>query len=221
MNDQRIESLRTGALSIVEDACDGNLPYGYRLRFHDAFAAAFSPRAGHSRWSILGYIVASETLTRWTTVVVSDEERIVPQKLLDVCRQAILRTEQRHVLRERWGALHPQVDLAFHAYMDAPGCVSHSYAPYAALAACDEALKPEWPEHSAYCFEDTEYDIEPFLLDSHAFAAMDAAGPVWTPDSRDQRRTFWLHWIKHVMPMVLGTEREAFKALEASRPWKP
>jgi len=189
---------RDGEITVRRSA-DGNLPFRYRFGVRTLLKALFP---GQKRYALLCYRSVQETMPRWRSIEMEPLYHRVPDRLLHICRSAILDLEEYEHLRQEVGNLWTYVADASLMSAEALADPSKpSFAPYSAATAAGASLGS--PDESIYTPEDTDFSIEPDLLDTHAYVAMDFAGCLWNENSDPQaRRAYWLRFIKQDAPEI-------------------
>lgn len=163
---------------------------------------------GPLRRTVLGVLVAEETLPKWDRLEdVAEVFRDLPYKILAYCRRVIIGDHQFREACDAFGDFEGEMD-EFHANFETMRLVPNddeyittrwmwrSYAVEASLAALYRAV---WWEHefeNRYNATDGDSDRK----DTHFLSALDCCD-----DSRKSacQRRYWLHWLHDLFPRVL------------------
>lgn len=187
------------------DAEDGNLPFGYRLALWRGLDEVFPDE---SKYAQLCAYSAAMIMPRWKRLSVEAEFSQVPQQLLLLALDAIdagatrAELEMRRIYLNRFDGLHGEVDSA-HAAAQAGSArlLEGALVPYAADCVADVAVGSRKSE--IYTYEDTDETIEAFILDTHAYVAMELAGRLWDNSNPVARRAYWLNFLTREVPTVM------------------
>lgn len=178
-------------------AHDGNLSFGFRLRLRRLLAKSFID----DRYAILCFHSASKLVPRWNQLRLEGTYQRLPVQLLAVCRESVLKMRSTTELRRK--LFHFRNYLEGVPFDGVESEFPPSYAHFAAYAAAATALN--YPVIEVFQEKDTEFDLDPDLLDTHAFVAMDAAGALWDAKSDPHaRREYWRCFLTNEMPNVLS-----------------
>lgn len=202
--------------NIVSSAKNGYMHFGARNRIWDAMASDFRESWAYRRAS-LGHIVACETLPKWNALEgIPPADRRLPQEILNACRERILgelSVETGKRLVEHYDRM---IDIFFVGYATADrleqnGGLWPTHAPYAALKALTGAA---WMTLRLGDYETLD-DMGPDG-DVHFVACCDLvaenAGDV---SVAEECRSYWLHWLDDLLPIVLGEYSKVEMSLRA------
>jgi len=200
-----LEPFVEAAQEAIRQAPDGNLPFGFRLTLRKLLEKLFP---GENRYALLCYLSAKELVPGWRALRLERYYDELPDRLLDLCRIAIMQPGDRDARVGRMHDLGSAVDDAIAMSGHTLGHWSRArFVPFAAYAAVSAALNS--PSIEVFDETDTEWDIEPDLLDTHAYVAMDYAGCLWNSNSNPQaRREYWLRWLSEEVPRVFASSPE-------------
>jgi hypothetical protein len=179
----------------VEDllaSANGNLQFGFRLAIRRTLDKLYP---GEWRYAKLCIESAREILPNWKTLGIGEDLGSMPETMLALADQCILSGGQdRHRLIREFQRLSSNRDAATAASARAMHSHRPCFACEAAFAAASAALN--YPSDSIYDLNDRDEDIDPELLDTQAYVAMEYAGSLWEFDSdANARRDFWLRWL--------------------------